>query len=268
VLICFGQSKKFKAYADTVQVEANPYIQNHNWETFFASENIDQELNLLDVDNDLLNATVFFTINKYRKKKRRVPFVADSALFVGANAYGNYYRSSSFRRSEWTSKKANKNSKYTAQKFGFNGEFVKAIISKPALLDKKVFLDFYHDHKADEELADDLGLYYGTKPKPGDSIGELKPIEPYTYRSFAEILAKQWCFGAGKRTIKNKGYSVAACYVLMDEKSLFKSRIPNAKAIFILGGNQMDLLPHEDDPEPEPEVENNEILAEKVSSQK
>ncbi len=241
----FSQSKKYIAYTDTFVLKENSYIENNDWNSFFSSVDLSEELDPMDIDMELLNAAVFFTVNKKRKKSRRVPFEYNTSLAVAAQSYATYYNSFSFRKSDWNKRKVKKAARHTVKEEGYYGSFVDCFVNNSPVLNKTMFRDFYYDKRLAKEIGDDLGLFYGQRLKAGDSIGEPEPIEKYTYQEFVDNLVKGWYRGLNRRTMKNKGYSVAACYVVLDKKSLYKTRIPNAKAIFVLGGKQTDLLPDE-----------------------
>lgn len=247
MLVCFtvnAQSKKYKAHIENYKCDSNTYFSEYSCSEFLNSDLADEELDLLNVDSDLLNATVFFTINKYRKKKRRAQLVHSPELDKCASSYASYYSSSSFKRTDGNKRKSGKAAKYAAKKFGFKGAFVEVVFSKKAMLDKKKLGVYYHDGKATREKGDDLGLYYGKRPSRNDTT-EKEPIEPYTYRTFAEDLVEQWFKGSNSRISKSKALTIASCYVVLDKRTLFNSKMPSAKAIFILGGNRTELLPNE-----------------------
>lgn len=237
-----GQSKRYKAFIDSFEVSANSYFQDYSATEFLNSGLADEELDLLDVDNELLNAVVFFTINKYRKKKRRKEFKHSKELDKCATGYVSYYRFSSFRQTKGNQKKSKKAAKYGADKFGFKGAYIRVIYSQKAMLDKDKLKHFYHDVKASREDGDDIGMYYGNRPSRGDTSVQT-PIEPYTYRSFADDLVKQWFKGRNSRLSKSKALTYASCYVLLDSKTMFKSKVPSAKVILIFGGFRTELLP-------------------------
>lgn len=244
--LCFianGQSKRYRAFIDSFEVSVNKYFQDYTATEFLNSDLADKELDLLNVDDDLLNAVVFFTINKYRKKKRRKEFKYSKELDKCAKGYVSYYRFSSFRQTAGNKKKSKKAAKYGADKFGFKGAYIRVLYSQKAMLDKEKLKHFYHDVKASREDGDDVGMYYGNRPSRGDTT-EQTPIEPYTYRSFADDLVSQWFKGANSRLSKSKALTYASCYVLLDSRTMFKSKMPSAKAILIFGGFRTELLPN------------------------
>lgn len=236
-----AQSKKFRAFVDTIEVETNTLIEGNDWKTFLNSGQADEELDLLDIDQELLNATLFFVINQQRKKKRRGELFYSEPLYKSAVGYAKYYRSSSFRRTDGNKRKSNKAVTYTAHKHDFKGAFVEVLISKPAMLNKKRLKNFYHDSRATRVKGDDLGLFYGEKRVKGDTTEQV-PIENYTYRSFCEQIVNRWFTGRNRKITKNKALKYASCYVVLDEKSLFKSKIPYAKVIVVFGGFRTDLI--------------------------
>jgi hypothetical protein len=113
------------------------------------------------------------------------------------------------------------------------------------MLNKDNLKNFYHLSNGKKNEDEELNLFYGKKPGLHDSLVERIPIDLFTYKTFAESVVKKWFSGAYGRKSKSKAFTSAACYIILDERTLFKSRIPTAKAILILGGNQTDLLPDE-----------------------
>lgn len=236
----FGQSKKFKKFADTTKVEVNPYLSSTSYNEFISSTpEVNDVLDLENINQNLLNATVFYTFNKMRQKKRRVEIELSKSLFEAANVYGYYYRSSSFKPSEYNSRKAKKAIKYINKKNDYHVHYINTFLNKSIVFDKSRFRNFYHDKNQEE--GD--GYYYGIKPKRGDTIQEIEPIPLYTYLTFAEQLVNDFFSGASNRISKNKAITLGACYVFISEENVNKSYLPFARVLFVLGGKRTDLLP-------------------------
>ncbi len=237
--LSWSQSKSFKAFSKTFIPEENSYLKTYNWESFFESGIAQEALDLENVDQELLSATVFFTFNKIRAKKRRAPLAFNQKLYKSVYTYGNYYRLGSFKRRDGNIRKARKCVKYVATQEQYHGAFQKVFIQQSQAINKKKRASYHYDRKAEEGT----GYYYGDKPKVKDSVKELKPIEPYTYEEFANEVVKMWFRGSNAKFSKGKAYTEGACYVFIHHKNVRKRYIPYARVLLVIGGRRMLLIP-------------------------
>lgn len=237
-----AQSKSFKAFSEQFVATHNSYMLSNDWKSFFSSGVAKQTLEIEDVDQELLSATVFFFFNKMRAKKRRKQLSFSKQLYESVYTYGNYYRSGSFKKRDGNIRKANKCVTYVAKKENYHGAFQKVYVKQSQAINRKGNRSYHHDRNAEEGT----GYYYGDRPKAKDSLKELKPIEFYTYESFAKELVEKWFRGNNSRFSKGKAYTEAACYVFIDEKNVKKRYIPYARVLFVIGGRRMLLLPEEE----------------------
>ena len=237
-----AQSRNFKVFSEEFVAKENSYMISNNWKSFFSSGDAKEILDIENIDQELLSATVFFMFNKVRAKKRRKPFTFSKELYQSVNTYGNYYRSGSFKRRDGNIRKANKCVRFISKKNKYHGAFQKVYIKQSQAINKRKRATFHHDRKAEEGT----GYYYGQRPKAKDSLKELKPIEFHTYESFAKDIIASWFRGGDTRFSKGKAYTEAACYVFIDKKNVKKRYIPYARVLFVIGGRRMLLIPEKE----------------------
>lgn len=235
------QSRSFKTFSETYVAKENSYFTAYDWQSFFESGVALNELDIENIDQELLSATVFFTFNKIRAKKRRAPLVMNEALYQAVQTYGSYYRSGSFKHRDGNIRKAKKCVKYVAMDKGYHGAFQKVYIKQAQAINKKRRAVYHHDKKAE----DGTGYYYGGKPKAKDSLRALKPILPYTYEEFAEEVVKRWFRGNNAKFSKGKAFTEGACYVYIHYKNVNKRYLPYARVLFVVGGRRMLLMPED-----------------------
>lgn len=240
--VFYAQSKNFKAFSEQYVAKENSYMTGNDWKTFFSSGNAKETLDIEDVDQELLSASVFFMFNKMRAKKRRKPFTFTKELYQSVNTYGNYYRSGSFKKRDGNIRKANKCVRYVSKKQEYYGAFQRVYIKQSQAINKRKRATFHHDRKAEEGT----GYYYGQRQTAKDSLKKIIPIEFHTYESFAKDIVTSWFRGGDTRFSKGKAYTEAACYVFIDKKNVKKRYIPYARVLFVIGGRRMLLLPDED----------------------
>ncbi len=232
------QTNKFLANLDTNLLQQNTFISSYdNSESFFSTGVAEQELIPFDVDEELLNATVFFMINERRRKSHRSDLEFSSELELTAYNFVKQFSVFKFKKLKNNNAKVSKILPYVFKKLGIKNGLSKGLVSMPQLVDYQFGKRFYYD-KSDDET--DLQLFYGKRITQKEiENGELKiPVPTYTYRGFAEKIVDDFFSGFSGRYAKSKSYTMAACYIQVDENSLHKNKIPRAKAIFILGGKR------------------------------
>ncbi|MBL4592592.1 MAG: hypothetical protein JKX68_02120 [Flavobacteriales bacterium] len=234
----FSQVNRFLANVDTNLLTQNTYIAQYgDFGSFFGSGLSEEELIPYDIDQELLNATVFFMLNKVRKQKHRKALAFSPKLELSAYNFVKQYSVFKFRKLKNNNARISKVLPFLFKKLSVKQGISKGLVVLPQLVDYKFGKRFYYD-KNDNET--DLQMFYGRKrDSDKEEEGLLKiPIPTFTYKSFAEKLIKNLVSGYSGRFARSKSYTMSACYVEVDEKSLYRRKIPRARVIIILSGKR------------------------------
>ncbi len=232
-LISFAQSKHFISKIDTTYNTENKYLKEYNSESFFASGISDETMDVANIDHELLNATIFFTLNKFRARKKREMYKYSFEL---ENIAFNYVLIKSKKRIEdnrnnW--QRIYKDFPGIGNLFDFKGKLITFNIACIDAIDYKKGKKFYYDRK---DKSTDLKLYYGERHLRGEVSKEKIPIRSYSYMEFADELISNFRIGHGSRNAKSKAYEYVGCYVDVDERTLHRRKIPKIKAMIVYGG--------------------------------
>ena len=245
LLFCFllpnlnGQSKRFLAAMDRSEVKENPYISNHNFESFRKSGVATVEMDVCDLDLDLLNAAVFFEFNQLRHKKGRAVLTYNANLDKVARNYVHLFSGNRFRvrgqRARFLSLVHP-----AAKEMGYHGRLLSAAYAGPVMLDFKG--NNYYRDKMETEVSHQL--FKGRKPDSREEVHEDEkiPLKAHTYQSFAAQLAAEWFRSVEGKDSRSRAYQNMACYVEPDPRTIKRSQLPRAKAVIVLGGYRMALV--------------------------
>jgi hypothetical protein len=243
--IGYSQSKKFKKWIDTVQIEDNQYIKENTYKTFYGLAEIDDEIDLLNYNHHLLDACLFFSINHWRKKRSRKSFTHSQELYKTASVYTRYYSSNSFSGDTKDIQKAKKTVKYVANKYNYHCSQLTATVHTSKVMNIKNFKRFHYDRKDVKNGDSEFGLYKGNIELRNDSTIVREEISTMTYRQFAKFLFTSYLNQNG-RILRGKSWSEASCSVVIDARTIHKSKLPSAKIVLILAGQRTALIPEED----------------------
>lgn len=232
-----AQSKKFLSGIDTA-FTADTTLYQLTWEEFFASGVADEELNPYSIDNNLLNQTVFYTINKYRAEKNRKTLSFNSSLYNVSKSYIQYYSYRRFANTHDYKKKVNKKLIVVTKKCNYKGSLAFANIAALPVINYKKGKNYHYDKEADG----DLKLFYKSKltRKQIEAGEKAEPIPTHTYAQFAESLLIEWKKGFNNKHTYAKTLESMACYVQVSEKTLGKKTIPQVKAMVVFGGYRVN----------------------------
>lgn len=217
----------------------NSYIEQYTYQSFFETNLPDQEIDVNDIDEELLNATLFFYINKKRAKGRRKALIPSESLFMACsnilekysgntiNKLGTY--SSNKRRNKKKNSKLQKILKKHSKGNGFKGSFVSAeLMYLPVMKISKGEKYFFDDELEEGEN----NFFFGKKNKRKK---DPTPIASHSYLSLVKQIIKQ-----KPRQIKAKQFSELGCQIQIVQKS--KKKIPYVKVIWMLGGYRLSLV--------------------------
>lgn len=209
------------------------YYYVYDYNTFFSSGLSNTELDPTKPDYDLLNATVFFTLNKIRVSKRRVPYIFSSNLYKTAYYYNSMYNSGKLDNIEKNQKRIRKKFNLVCKAFGFKGALTGFSIASINSINQKQRKKFYYDKK---DSTTSLRLFIGEKPKSSDTSFIAQPVKLYTYQEFADALMKSWKISTDSFNKRSRAYTLGACCITIDGRTLYKRKFPKAKTIFVFGG--------------------------------
>ncbi|MBA2613819.1 MAG: hypothetical protein H0U95_17790 [Bacteroidetes bacterium] len=98
---------------------------------------------------------------------------------------------------------------------------------------------FYYD-KEDTETT--THLFLGEKPSKKEKAEDnfkAYPVKLYSYQELAEAIARQFISDEGTFKILNNGFDKFGFSLAVENRTLFKNRLPKIKAIIIVGGNRI-----------------------------
>ncbi|MCB9189987.1 MAG: hypothetical protein H6599_11990 [Flavobacteriales bacterium] len=241
----FAQAKKFKITLDTLQVSENEYVKNYDPKSFFGIGELQDEIDFLNVNQELMDACLFFCINKLRKKYHRQQLVFDQQLYKLGLTYTKTNSSSNFDNDGKDQIKVEKSVKYFTKQESFHAKQIHPTVHNIKLMNMKGVRGYYYNKGAVTSDESEWGLYKGNSKYKNDTTKVHEEIEPMTYLEFCDQVSKQF-MQQSKQIIKNKAFSLGACSVMFDPKTLFKNKIPSVKVIFIYAGKRTALISNED----------------------
>lgn len=230
--------KKFMMSLDTNNVITNEYIENYRFSQYFNSGIGDELIDIVEVDEALLNAAVFFKINEFRSKKKKQLFSSSKPIQTVVEAYMKKNHSSRFR--------ANGSNHYKLKRV--LNKIPKYMWLRYKLYDGYTLLENVTDYSRgsyylDRDSETDLQLFYGDKKPRLEDDALLKEINIITYNELASKIVKKWLRRRGGGMLRSSSYEFLAVKVALDSKSFGKRRrLPRAKAIFIVGGFRNQLV--------------------------
>jgi hypothetical protein len=229
----FAQTAKFLKGLDGDLVP-NTYLSSEptEWQVFLSDSRLDEKLDLENLDEELLSAAVFHTMNKLRKRYRREEMQFSAKLDITAQNYLNFYSSYAFQLTDKNTLKLNKAAEFAARQLGFRPRLIDVVVNKQEMVNHNGRPFFYDRH--DEET--DLHLFYGRKEDLKDSSYVPNPIPAHTYRSLAEQLVLENLKYPNGQYLRSRAYSFMSCRVELDKRTLYKNTLPKANVIFVFGG--------------------------------
>ncbi|MBL4705902.1 MAG: hypothetical protein JKY54_15355 [Flavobacteriales bacterium] len=234
----YGQSRKnFLLGLDSTE-KVNSYIQDHNYASFLKLSELDQKMIVTEMDQDLIDAAVFFLVNKKRKRSGKNELKYCLKLQTVANNHVDYFSSKKFLNEPKKKAYFEKSTEQILKSLHIDYGLMNYAIARPNAIKYKNGADYHHDLHS----ATNIGLYYGKRPSGADTLKIKRPIKEYTYRQFAKKVTKEWFSKQSKKESGNKGYEFAACTIKIDANTLHKKRIPAAACIMVFGGFKTRLI--------------------------
>jgi len=237
-LFAQAQVTRFLREMDTT-VAPNPYLESNStdWDAFLSSAAVSQPFDIYAPDNELLSATVFHVINRFRKKKRRPLFIYERSLDkVAANSFEILSRSS-FKSEREKVAKLNKVVDVAGRKMGALPGIIDLYASLPSTIEYRGGGWWYKGDDATTEHH----LFYGKEDYyEKDSTRVPRPLQFYTYLAFAEKLVRDWARKNGAY-FRSKTLEFMTCRVATEPTSHNRrGNLPYARAIVIFGAYRTD----------------------------
>ena len=218
--------------------QSNPYMDYATWENFFSSGIADQTLDPWNCDTHLLNAAVFFQVNRFRHKKKREALLPHSDFQELTHDLRRNNSRSRFKHRGRLDRKVHRKMDRELKPRGVKARVYKTITEYPVLVAyvgrSKSF------HFDDEREGSEFNLFYGSRPSPKDSLYVPKPIAAFTYESFAIWLVQNWSRGRDGKLLRAKGFRFASVSIGLDVGTLNRKRLPQGKALLLLAGYRLN----------------------------
>lgn len=213
--------------------EDNEYLENYTSTSFFESKLADKIIDLENIDIELINATLFFYLNKKRTKGRRKAFRGNESLFQTCKNFTTKYSGNSFKSFKKNKVRFERSLKKNLKLTNFNGTYFNGSCDYVPLLKMSKKKKYIYD----EDFNDGEDLFFFKKKKRKQ---QRKPIEIHTYLSLAETIFKRTNFNERNTSVSGKQFSELGCFVEVIQKN--KKRMPHVEVIWIVGGYRLGLI--------------------------
>lgn len=197
-----------------------------------------QDFDPVHPDYALLKQLVLEKIGSKRARKSQKELINNPALQTTADAYTASYKANKFERTTENKLRIGKKIKKLCKANGYKNAFINYHITSIPCMNfrgKKFYLD-----KEDTETP--THLFVGdrpTKKEKAEADFKAKPVKPYTYQELADLIAKEFMNDEGTFKILNNGYDKFGFSIAVEQRTLFRTKIPRIKAIIIVGGNRI-----------------------------
>ena len=215
---------------DTTHKTDTWYYEEYTCETFDSAGIGNQLLDIKNIDPDLLNAAVFFRLNKLRKRRRRAPVAFSPQLHILAYNYVTQKHRRKFANLRKNRKYFKKNLLKYTKSVNFKGRLADIAITREYALNYRRHHPFYYDYRETKNY------YYGKKPGTKDSTVEKIPVPCYTYNELADEIIMSLYRSSSNTTLRSGAYEYAGCFVQVDPGTLNRKKIPVVKVMIVFGG--------------------------------
>jgi len=235
-----AQSTRFLANLDTTYVPENIYLTDYNLESYYSSGVGDVEIKYGELESDLLNAAVFYALNKERERKRKTSLTYNIHLDYLAYNCVHYFSKSKFKPSKKNDLLYEKNLYLAARSEKMSCHLFSAHTSIIPIMNIEPKRKM---HRLRGDTRSPFGLYYRATSEP-EKDEEKEPediVEALTYNEFANKVVKALYKGKRRSRLSSKSYETMACYVYIDPRSMNRNKPPYAKVIQIIGAKRLTL---------------------------
>lgn len=216
---------------DSSYVPGNSIIQNFTDSSYFESGRGKEIIDLQKIDQDLLNAAIFFTVTKVRTKRKKTELKYEADLEFAAYNCTNYFHKSKFIFPKKTRLKYEKLLFQWALKTNRKENLLSANVGYFSLLDAPRRRSIRNESSTHGFFQ----WYYLDKEK------NKVPVEFLTYDAFAEKVVKELSSGFNSSYFYSQSYNSMACFAEVDVSTKTKSKGPMVKVIQIVAGNRFSL---------------------------
>ncbi|MBL7937272.1 MAG: hypothetical protein JNM51_15795 [Bacteroidia bacterium] len=197
-----------------------------------------QDFDPVHPDYNLLKQLVLEKINNKRARKVKSVLKNNEALQLTSDNYTQTLRATKFESNTNNKIRINKKIKKACKYNGYRNAYVDYHITSINCVNFKGN-KFYLD-KQDTET--NTHLFIGNRPTKKEKADEkfkANPVKLYTYQELADLIAKEFISDEGTFKILNNGFDKFGFSLAVEQRTLFRSKIPKIKAIIIVGGNRI-----------------------------
>lgn len=197
-----------------------------------------QDFDPVHPDYDLLKELVLEKINNKRARKIKTVLKNNASLQLTSDNYTQTLRATKFESNSNNKVRLNKKIKKACKYNGYRNAYVDYHITSINCVNYKGS-KFYLD-KEDTETS--THLFIGdrpTKKEKADEKFKSNPIKLFTYQELADLIAKQFISDEGTFKILNNGFDKFGFSLAVEQRTLFRNKLPKIKAIIIVGGNRI-----------------------------
>jgi len=177
-------------------------------------------------------------LNSKRAKKSKSVLQSNAALQLTSDNYTRTLRASKFESNCENKLRINKRIKKACKLNGYKNAFVNYHITSINCVNFKSS-KFYYDK---EDIDTKTHLFTGTRPTKKEKADEkfkAIPVKLYTYQELADLITKQFISDEGAFKILNNGFDKFGFSLAVEQRTLFRHKLPKIKAIAIVGGNRI-----------------------------
>lgn len=232
--LSLAAQKRFIENLDTTTNVVNSYIQQYTATTFWQQPFANEVIDINNINSALLEAAVFFEINRFRVTKRRLPLKYHSKLNKLADNYVHYYGSNVFDKKKRGVKLFRKSIAKANKAIGFYGGFqsIHFGINYPLRYKKGKTFTIKKTREGRTFYNGKVKLF----KKDAKNVN-LTPTTVLTYAEWAKNIRQRW-FKSSE--LKDQSFTQLGCAIqVIDENP---KAVPQVKVIAILGGYRLQML--------------------------
>lgn len=193
-----------------------------------------KQVDLANFDAEVLNQELYKSVQSFRSKKKTKDLKQSSALAYISKKWQSILEFRSFSNGEKIQSKINKKLPEDGKKSAYQGSILESIALQVNGIKFQSDEAYVYDKKSSDK---EFGLYYGTRKELKKDKSKRRKIELYTYEELANEIINQLS-SKQKKLLKSPSYQDIGLHVQWNYKTLHRRKIPQMKAIFILGGMQ------------------------------
>ena len=215
----------------------NSYIEKYSAVDFFKKNISQKKLDFENIDVELLNATLYFTINKKRQRRSGDVYKWNEILTKTANLYLNEKRAIYFKPNTAKKKRIKKQLEKMVKSGGYNGAYIDVAFNYLPALNYNKSRKYFHGSRRSNVESEEF--YY--TPKNKTKTPEIIPT--HTYQSFIGKCLKTVSNIHGQSIRHAKTYDAIGIAIALEQKS--KTRMPYVKMMWVYGGSRLGKLEKE-----------------------